>query len=134
MLARAREHFDEVVDDATHHRETHDEEDPPVRTACFQDVKRKAELDQYNDSPNDRHLASQSVCCRRYLTPAKRQRQFRPGVLCALVPGDVHDHAGEEVKARLDGAQVDEFGVARMRAEALQAEALEDRSLRLEGG
>src|SRR5712672_2569060 len=64
---------------------------------------------------------------------AIRQSGLRCGMTCTLGPhllrsaaGEVHDHAREQVEARLDGAQVDELGVVRVGAEALQAEALED--------
>src|SRR5262249_6392412 len=55
VLARAGEDLDEVVDDAAHHREPHDDEDPPVGPSRLQDVEREAELDQKDDRAYEWH-------------------------------------------------------------------------------
>src|SRR3569623_44141 len=56
MLTRAGKHFNEVVNGTAGYRESHDDEDPPIRASCLQRVICKAELDYQDDCANDRHI------------------------------------------------------------------------------
>jgi hypothetical protein len=58
----------------------------------------------------------------------------RPHRLAILFLRDIHDHAREQIQARLDGIEQDVFRISGMGAETLEPEPLDHRRLGVERG